>query len=107
MKAFPPVTPNLLEWAKSLTRSLAFGWSQLEYKDSDSRATQDGLILWSDTDAAPVVSRSSAFVPLARRVAAPATAAGAGTLGDWASDTGYFYVCTATNTWKRVAIATW
>lgn len=37
----------------------------------------------------------------------PATAAAAGTTGDIAWDTGFIYVCTATNTWKRVAIATW
>ena len=37
----------------------------------------------------------------------PATAAATGTAGDIAWDTGYIYVCTATNTWKRIAIATW
>ena len=37
----------------------------------------------------------------------PASAAAAGTLGDIAWDTGFIYVCTATDTWKRVAIATW
>jgi len=37
---------------------------------------------------------------------APATASSAGTAGTMAWDTSYFYVCTATNTWKRVAIAT-
>ena len=37
----------------------------------------------------------------------PASASAAGTMGTIAWDTGYIYVCTATNTWKRVAIATW
>ncbi len=37
----------------------------------------------------------------------PATAAAAGVAGSIAWDTGFIYVCTATNTWKRVAIATW
>lgn len=41
------------------------------------------------------------------KVAAPSTAASTGTTGQWATDTGFFYSCTATNTWKRVAIATW
>tara|TARA_R110000824_G_scaffold270106_2_gene458577 strand:- start:136 stop:390 length:255 start_codon:yes stop_codon:yes gene_type:complete len=40
-------------------------------------------------------------------VAAPASAASTGTTGQVAVDTGFIYVCTATNTWKRVAIATW
>ncbi len=38
---------------------------------------------------------------------APATSSGAGTRGDIAWDSGYVYVCVATNTWKRSAIATW
>jgi len=37
----------------------------------------------------------------------PATAAATGTLGDMKYDTGFIYICTATDTWKRVAIATW
>ncbi len=38
---------------------------------------------------------------------APATSSGAGTRGDIAWDSGYVYVCVATNTWKRSAISTW
>lgn len=37
----------------------------------------------------------------------PASAAAAGTTGDISWDADFIYVCTATNTWKRVAIATW
>jgi hypothetical protein len=37
----------------------------------------------------------------------PATASATGTLGTIAWDASYMYVCIATNTWKRVAIATW
>lgn len=37
----------------------------------------------------------------------PATAAATGTTGQIAWDADYIYICTATNTWKRVAIATW
>lgn len=37
----------------------------------------------------------------------PANAAATGTAGEIAWDAGFVYVCTATNTWKRVAIATW
>ena len=38
---------------------------------------------------------------------APATAGATGTAGDIRYDADYIYICTATNTWKRVAIATW
>lgn len=37
----------------------------------------------------------------------PSSASDTGTAGDIAWDTSFIYVCTATNTWKRVAIATW
>ena len=39
--------------------------------------------------------------------AAPSSASDSGTAGSIASDANYFYVCTATDTWKRVAIASW
>lgn len=38
---------------------------------------------------------------------APANAADTGTLGEIRVDASYIYICTATNTWKRAAIATW
>jgi hypothetical protein len=38
--------------------------------------------------------------------AAPATSSSAGNTGNIAWDSGFIYVCTAANTWKRVAIAT-
>lgn len=37
----------------------------------------------------------------------PASASATGTTGTITYDADYIYVCTATNTWKRVAIATW
>jgi hypothetical protein len=37
----------------------------------------------------------------------PASASATGTAGTITWDSNYIYVCTATNTWKRVAIATW
>jgi len=37
----------------------------------------------------------------------PASAAAAGNAGEICWDANYLYICVATNTWKRVAIATW
>ncbi len=37
----------------------------------------------------------------------PASSSAACIAGDWAHDATYVYTCTATNTWKRVAMATW
>ena len=37
----------------------------------------------------------------------PASAVDTGIIGEIAHDTNFIYVCTATNTWKRIAVATW
>jgi hypothetical protein len=38
--------------------------------------------------------------------AVPATATSTGIRGQFSSDATHLYICTATDTWKRVAIAT-
>lgn len=45
--------------------------------------------------------------PVGVKVAVPANASATGVVGQWAADSSYIYVCTATNTWMRAAIATW
>lgn len=45
--------------------------------------------------------------PVGTKVAVPASAGASGTPGQWAADSSYIYVCTATNTWRRSALATW
>lgn len=42
-----------------------------------------------------------------RTAKTPASASDTGTQGQIAWDANYIYICTATDTWKRVAIATW
>jgi hypothetical protein len=44
---------------------------------------------------------------LTQALTTPASAAATGVAGTITADANYVYVCTATNTWKRVAIATW
>ena len=39
--------------------------------------------------------------------AVPASATATGIKGQIAADATHLYICTATNTWKRVGIATW
>jgi hypothetical protein len=45
--------------------------------------------------------------PVGIKVAVPASAGATGVVGQWAAESGWLYICTATNTWQRVAIATW
>ncbi len=93
--------------------------------DNDATLSSAGQYLWSSTaDAsttpdtgvarggAGLVDFTDGSTGNATRVrmaltGAPATASAAGRAGEIAIDTGFIYVCTATNTWKRVAIATW
>lgn len=42
-----------------------------------------------------------------KKAVAPASAAATGVAGEISWDDNYIYVCTATDTWKRVAVATW
>jgi len=51
--------------------------------------------------------RTAAQMGVPAIVSAPATASSTGTAGQIAYDASYFYVCTATNTWKRTALSTW
>lgn len=39
------------------------------------------------------------------RTAAPATSSSACTMGSWATDGSYFYLCTSTNVWMRAALS--
>jgi hypothetical protein len=50
---------------------------------------------------------SKAHMEIDLTISAPASASAAGTKGDVIITTDHIYVCTATNTWKRVAISTW
>ena len=81
----PAASPGDLWWESDTGRL------KIRYQDTDS--TQ-----W--VDVAP---------PLAPSLSsnAPATASSTGTAGDIRYDSGYVYICVATDTWKRAALATW
>lgn len=70
----------------------------------DSLINQDVRTTASPTFVTTTNSGNSINIATAQT---PASAAAAGTTGTICWDTGFIYVCTATNTWKRVAIATW
>lgn len=58
MIGLPPVGRNVAEWADDMRRALVRQWSQLDFKRSDARATQDGVLLWDAAAKYPVVSMS-------------------------------------------------
>lgn len=55
----------------------------------------------------PASDTVASSYPLGMKVGVPASAAATGTPGHWAADTSYVYICVATDTWMRAAIATW
>ena len=50
---------------------------------------------------------AEAVLTVAAQTAVPATAISAGKTGNIAFDASYFYICVATDTWRRVAILAW
>lgn len=82
----------------------------IEYQSGSSFVTYGGDIyvsIQTGTNKNPASETAYWKLYGKKYVAAPATASSTGTAGDMAVDADYIYVCTATNTWKRVAIATW
>jgi hypothetical protein len=68
--------------------------------------TSAGLVGINTPSPTAVLDVNSNIIRL-RTAKTPASAADTGNAGDICWDSGYVYVCTATNTWKRAAIATW
>ena len=69
------------------------GRLKIYYNDTDSQQ-------W--VDASPPLQQDKIATS-----AAPATASSTGTAGEIRYDANYVYICVATNTWKRAALATW
>lgn len=64
--------------------------------------------VWNDSDVGHLFYHDgSTDFQIAVNVGAPASASATGVAGSVAWDANYFYTCTATDTWKRVAVATW
>ena len=63
-------------------------------------------VYYTDTNSSQWVDVNPPLAP-ALSSDAPVTASSAGSVGDIRYDSGYVYICVATNTWKRAALATW
>jgi len=107
MNGLPPVGPDVRVWAQDFRRTIAASWSRLTYRRNGATAAEDGTILWDNVGGYPVVSKAGAYAQVCLFVGVPASATASGQAGELAQDAAYIYVCTATDTWKRVAISTW
>jgi hypothetical protein len=80
-----------------------------EFHTNSSNGSLDVIALGISSTGAATFSSSVTATQfrLSALNTAPANASATGTLGEIRIDADYIYVCTATNTWKRTAIATW
>ena len=54
----PPVTGDLQVWAQNIVSYLQRTASRLSFKRGDARAVENGVILWDEVNAYPVVSKN-------------------------------------------------
>ena len=59
--SLPPVGPDLRVWATSLTRALLRGLVRLNFLGQNDVPSENGIILWDDTNGYPVVSKNGEF----------------------------------------------
>ena len=76
---------------------------------STATPTENDILLGSDSDAANATKNFTvgSLRDYMITSSVPSTASSTGVAGTLAYDSSYLYVCVATNTWNRVAIATW
>lgn len=103
-----PLDSDLTAIAALATTS--FGRALLTLADAAAGLTAFGVGTLG-TQAASAVAITGGTIAgltsLQKALETPASASATGVQGQIAWDADYVYICTATNTWKRVAIATW
>jgi len=78
--------------------------SNLSYDSSNIKLTVGNLLLIGSNSA---VTYANGLMAASQISTVPSTASSTGVKGQIAFDTSYIYICIATNTWMRAAIATW
>ncbi len=102
--AFPASSVPLAMWTAASGTWLSSGSDVRSFVNRDYLTTGAGLIIVSGTGYQSI-SVDQAVIGL--RSAAPASSGATCTVGQWALDNSYYYLCVATNTWKRAALASW
>ena len=103
--SFPSDSIPLATWnSTGGSLDLSGGMDFRSFLSSKTVASGVGIV---GTDVGGVATLSADTTVLGLRVAAPATVASTCATGSWASDGSFYYLCVATNSWKRTAIAAW
>ena len=67
------------------------------------KAITNGIAIWYKKTG----TASTGWIPLSLSSTPPATATSTGISGQTAYDSNYYYICVATNTWKRTPLSSW
>ena len=58
----PPLGDNWKAWGERVNAFFMNTRSKLQHKDADSKATEDGILMWDATQDTVVVSKNGAWV---------------------------------------------
>ena len=61
MRIIPPITQDWRQWAENMRRFLGRALDQLGFKDASASATENGVLLWDNTNGYPVVSKNGVW----------------------------------------------
>lgn len=101
-------TSGLIHNTPTIFSNIAGAWSATQTLTNQAANTFLGNgTSGSATPTFMNASTARTSLSIGHLVAAPTTSSDIGAVGDYANDTSFHYVCTATNTWKRVALSTW
>tara|TARA_B110000091_G_C13729550_1_gene438416 strand:- start:51 stop:266 length:216 start_codon:yes stop_codon:yes gene_type:complete len=60
----PPLGKDWKPWGERINAFLTSTRNKLQFRDSDSRAVEDGILMWDAAQDAVVVSKNGAWVKL-------------------------------------------
>ena len=61
MRIIPPITQDWRQWAENMRRFLGRALDQLGFKGAGASATENGVLLWDNTNGYPVVSKNGVW----------------------------------------------
>jgi len=60
----PPLGDKWNIWGERINKFLVSTRNTLQHKDSDSKATEDGILMWDATEETVVVSKNGAWIKI-------------------------------------------
>jgi hypothetical protein len=105
VNSFPSDSLPLYTWSATNGSWDVGGGSDKRAFLSAKTITGGAGIVVTETGGATAVGVDTAVVGL--RVAVPATSTSSCTSGSWASDAAFLYICSGSDTWRRVALGNW